>query len=253
MLDKILKKQLIDIQFDFTSDTPGYWDHFWEKNNGLGAGNNDPDIKSKTLQAYHQFLWSKLLPNGEKMDLSIGSGLNYLIWKNFRFGSDSITTSFRYVRYQNMIKKIQNSIFHFQTFMENYIRKSYTIGGTIIFPKRHGGINQSRGCNPSIKDRWDLTLECIRKYYLDEPSPLYTTLKEEKAFFDLFIDFQGYVDFFYLQDCVSPDYSSVIFWLGDGNFSLNPLPQSVEEYLDWIDCNLKFVKQRNARILKAIQ
>lgn len=248
-----LHKRDIDIQFDFTTDTPRYWENFWNNNNGLGAGNNDPDTSSKTLQKYHQLLWSKKLPNGDNMELSIGSGSNYLTWKNFRFGSDSITASFRYERYRNMIEEIKNAIPNYQSFMENYLRKSYTIGGETIFPKWHGGINQSRGCNPFIKDRWDLTLECIRKYYIDEPSPLYDTLKKDKEFFDLFVDFKGYVDFFYMQDCVSSDYESVVFWLGNGEFLQNPLPKTVDEYIHWINCNMDFVKQRNERIQEAIR
>lgn len=245
------KKTEIDIHFDFTTDTRGYWENFWNNNNGLGASKRDPDTYSKTLQKYHQLLWSKKLPNGEQMELTIGSGPHYLTWKNFRFGSDSITASFRYNRYQTMINKIRDSMTNYQGFMENYLRKSYTIGGATIFPKRHGGINQSRGCNPFIKDRWDLTLECIRRYYRNEPSPLYNTLKKDKEFFDLFVDFKGYVDFFYMQDCVSSDYNSVIIWLGKGDFSQNPLPNTVDEYIHWINCNLEFVKRRNQRIQKA--
>ena len=26
----------IDVNFDFTSDTPGFWDGFWKRNSGLG-------------------------------------------------------------------------------------------------------------------------------------------------------------------------------------------------------------------------
>lgn len=44
----------IDVLFDFTTDTPNYWQGFWDRNNGLGAGGNDPDALSKTLQKYHQ-------------------------------------------------------------------------------------------------------------------------------------------------------------------------------------------------------
>ena len=135
--------------------------------------------------------------------------------------------------------------------MENYLRTSYTIGGATIFPKRHGGIHQSRGCIPLIKDRWELTLECIRRYYRNEPITLYNTLKKDKEFFDLFVDFKGYVDFFYMQDCVSSDYNSVIIWLGKGDFSQNPLPNTVDEYIHWINCNLEFVKRSNQRIQKA--
>ena len=79
----------IDVAFDFTSDTPNYWNNFWY-DGVLCGGGADPDAVSKTLQTYHQFLWSKLLPNGEQMNLSMGKGYDYLSWKNFRFGSDSI-------------------------------------------------------------------------------------------------------------------------------------------------------------------
>ena len=35
----------------------------------------------------------------------------------------------------------------------------------IIFPKLRGSMNQDRGTNPMISDRWDLSLECIKRYY----------------------------------------------------------------------------------------
>lgn len=158
----------IDIAFDFTSDSPHYWDSFWDNNNGLGAGGSDPDSASKTLQQYHQLLWSKPLPNGEYLDLKMGFGANYLTWRDFRFGSDSIIASFRYERYSGMIEQVKRAVPDYRAFMESFLRRTYTIGGMIIFPKWRGGINQSRGCNPQIKDRWDLTLECIRKYYQGE-------------------------------------------------------------------------------------
>jgi hypothetical protein len=41
---------MIDTTFDFTSDSPHYWDHFWETDGGLGVGGSDPDSASKTLQ-----------------------------------------------------------------------------------------------------------------------------------------------------------------------------------------------------------
>lgn len=242
----------IDVNFDFTSDTPRYWEHYWEKDSLLGVFNNDPDSASKTLQLYHKLLYSKPLPNGDLMTLQTGSGSKYLTWKDFRFGSDSIIASFRYNRYRNMIERVAHTVPDYHTYMENYIHKSYTLGGEIIFPKRQGGINQARGCNPFIKDRWDLTLECIRKFYKNERSPLYETLLVDKEFFDLFIDFKGYVDFFYLQDCVSSNCEDVVFWLGNGEFNLSPLPQTVEEYLLWIENELKFVERRNERIKNAI-
>ena len=87
------------------------------------------------------------------------------------------------------------------------MRIGYTIGGMMLFPgNRVGGkmtINGARGFHPRIKDRFDLTVECIRRHYRDEPSPLSDTLARYADFFGLFGDFQGYVEYFLLQDLVS--------------------------------------------------
>lgn len=238
----------IDVNFDFTTDSQNYWDDFWNRNNGLGLGGSDPDAVSKTLQLYHSLLWSRQLPNGEMMNLSVGSGSNYLTWKNFRFGSDSITASFRYNRYKTQIEEIKRCVPNYRQFMEDFIRKSYTIGGTIIFPKRMGGINQTRGCNIKIQDRWDLALECIRRFYNGEESPLTECLKQDADFFDLFVDFQGYINFFFLQDCVTPDYKRVLFWLDNEDFNDEPLPKNPQDYFNFIDRELDFVSNRNKRI-----
>ena len=39
-------------------------------------------------------------------------------------------------------------------------------------------INVARGCHHQINGRFDLTVECIRRYYVDEPSPLSTCLPD---------------------------------------------------------------------------
>ena len=74
------------------------------------------------------------------------------------------------------------------------------------------------------------------------------TLLRDRSFFELFIDFKGYVDFFFLQDCVSENYDRVRFLIGDGAFSENPLPGSVPEYLLWMERQMDFLEKRNARI-----
>lgn len=48
------------------------------------------------LRKYHQILWSRELPCGEKMELTDGKSRYYLKWKDFYFGSDSILVSFRH-------------------------------------------------------------------------------------------------------------------------------------------------------------
>jgi hypothetical protein len=74
------------------------------------------------------------------------------------------------------------------------------MGGMMVFPgnqvDRKPTINVARGFHPRISDRMDLTLECVRRYYGQEPSPLAVTLGRYAGFFALFEDFQGYVDFF---------------------------------------------------------
>ena len=43
MDNRLYNNGSIDVGFDFTSDSPGYWDRFWENNDGLGGGGSDPD------------------------------------------------------------------------------------------------------------------------------------------------------------------------------------------------------------------
>lgn len=243
----------INTATDFTLDTPHYWDKFWSDRDGLGVGGGDPDSLSKSLQLYHQIVWSRKLPCGEKMELQRGIGPNYLTWKGFRFGSDSIIVSFRYEKYRHMLDEVKKAVPDYKAFVEDYLHKSYTIGGMMIFPKHAGSINQARGTNKKICDRWDLTLECIRRYYAGEGSPIFATLLRDKAFFDLFVDFKGFVDYFFLQDCVSNDYGAVHFWIGNGDFNEDPLPKSVDEYLLWINRQMAFLEKRNVRIADAFE
>lgn len=224
---------MIDTTFDFRSDTP------------VGK---DPDKYSKTLKSYHQLLWSKPLPNGEEMKLEKGKGLYYLTWKDFDFGSDSIIVELRYQRYQRIIDEVGKIVGDIEEYYENLIRRSYSIGGMIIFPKHTNSMNQARGRNLLISDRWDLTLECIRRYYYDEESPLSEVIENDKAFYDLFINFKGYVDFFFLQDCVSNDYSIVDIWCGDASFDKSGLPETVNDYFQFIRKEHEFLDKRNRRI-----
>lgn len=58
----------------------------------------------------------------------------------------------------------------------------------------------------------------------------------------------GYVEFFLLQDLMSEDYAAVRFWDGWKEFSDNPIPQTVEGYLEFLDREVEFVGRRNKRI-----
>jgi len=108
-------------------------------------------------------------------------------------------------------------------------------------------MNQARGCSRKISDRWDLTLECIRRYYQGEPNPLKSVFEKDDSFFNLFVDFKGYVDFFFLQDCVDENYN-VNFWLDTPLWDTFPMPKTLEEYHSWIAHEMDFLEKRARRI-----
>ena len=228
-----MKLQDIDVHFDVQTDSRG----------------KDPDYASATMKSYHQLLWSKQLPNKEVMNLETGKDC-YLKWNGIYLGSDSITATFRNGRNKHF-EEFKKGITNYEEYEKRNLSKLYTIGGAIIFPQTHWSMNRARGCHPRICDRWDLTLECIRRYYAGEHSPLDRSLLESKQFFDLFLDFKGYVDFFLLQDCVDDDYN-VKFWLNTSLFESNPLPQTLESYKEWVQTQLDFAAKRNARIQQYI-
>ena len=41
-LGEIMRQEKIDVNFDFTMDSPGFWDGFWKRNAGMGAGVKSP-------------------------------------------------------------------------------------------------------------------------------------------------------------------------------------------------------------------
>ena len=132
-----------------------------------------------------------------------------------------------------------------------FIRAGCTIGGFIIFPGNRVDdqqtINQARGTHPKIGDRFDLTLECIRRYYAGEDSPLAETLRLYPEFFALFRDFPGYCEFFLLQDLLTED-GGVKFLLEFDEFESVPWPTSVAQYASHRDAAMTFVGARNRRI-----
>ena len=108
----------------------------------------------------------------------------------------------------------------------------------------------ARGTHKKIRDRFDLTLECIRRYYVNKDSPLKDTIDGYSSFFNLFEDFRGYVDFFLLQDLVDKEYKAIKFWHAFDNFNNQPLPNNIHEYNSYKDNVVDFIKSRNIRILK---
>lgn len=211
----------------------------------------DADKYSKKLQEYHRILWSKPLPNGKMFNL-IAEDSNCQLTHNSTLGkfiisSDRAVPTFtRWEKMKHITSQIpKNKLDYF-----NYITD--TIGGIVIWPAKKIDnkltINGARGLNRLISDRLDLTLECIRRYYLDQDSPLYDTLKRYDNFFILFEDFKGYIDFFLFQDFVSNDYKSVKIAPPFDNFKSIPVPSTVDEYIKYMEYTTELVISRNNRI-----
>jgi hypothetical protein len=225
----------IDIAFDFRSDTPP---------------GKDPDSLSPTLRKYHKILWSKPLPSGVTFELD-DTARHYLHHRSevgeFSLSSDSVIPTFSsYRRVADIINQIPPGE------REAFKRLSYTIGGMMLFPaNRIGGkstINGARGFHHKIKDRFDLTVECIRRHYRDEHSPLSNTLVLYRDFFGLFGNFQGYVRHFLLEDLVTDDCSAVRFFMPFDNFTSSPLPASIDVYRTYRKRAVDFIEARNRRI-----
>ena len=232
---------IIDNTFDFRRDV---------------KPNADPDKESKKLLSYHKYLWSKKLPNGQMFELSDTEPDNYLFHKSklgkFSMSSDGIGVSF--INRKDM-SKIINQISEKRK--EEILSIVYSLGGFIIFPsnkimingKKRLTINGERGWNRRIVDRFDLTLECIRRYYLNIDNPLQQTLQRYEKFFQLFQNFRGYVEFFLLQDLVKSKFTEIKFFLNfDAKFPSRPLPKSLEEYNQYINNNLDFIIKRRNRM-----
>lgn len=228
----------VDITFDFRSD----------------AGGGDPDRTSPTLRRYHKLLWSKPLPDGRPFDLDDSTPGAYLHHKSaavgeFVLSSDSVIHTFRYwARLAPVIEQIPEAQ------LDHFFHLAYTIGAMLVFPgnKIDGKmtINGARGLNRRICDRLDLTLECIRRHYLGEESPISDTLERYGSFFNLFGDFRGYVEFFLLQDLVDENRLEVRYFTDDfSNFLATPLPMDIATYRTYMERSIVFINARNDRIL----
>jgi hypothetical protein len=109
-------------------------------------------------------------------------------------------------------------------------------------------INQARGCLRKISDRFDLTVECIRRHYARQSSPLGETLARYDDFFALFENFSEYVDFFLLQDLVTDDRAAVAFFMPFDDFRTPSAPENDATYREYRRRSIEFIEARNRRI-----
>jgi len=224
--------RLIDTSFDFRVDSAG----------------RDPDKYSPTLRRYHRLLWSKPLPSGEVFTLEPGGG--YLLHDSdlgyFPVSSDSVTPTFtKYKRMAHLVDQFRDED------NEAFVTLASTVGGVLVFPSTiidgKQTINGARGFTRKIADRMDLTLECIRRHYNGSPSPLSDVLDRYADFFALFEDFDGYVEFFLLDDLID-ERGQVRFFLPFDDFNGPAIPGELVSYMQFRDATSDFLHARSRRI-----
>lgn len=231
----------LDVSFDFFSDTPP---------------GKDPDDGSPSLRQFHSILWSKPLRSGRILAPRppVRRGDGYLIHEDgdvkFWFGSDAITHSYgSWLGPKSLVDAI-GALDEGQR--ARYLDQPYTIAQTMIWPVRSADrptINQARGTRQVIADRFDLTLECLRRHFHDDgESPLTDVITAYADVFALFEDFTEFIDFFHLQDLVSPTHDAVEFFLPFDGFGRHGAPQDVDEYVHYREAQLAFVKARQERM-----
>lgn len=234
--------------YSYTKDVNGFWDAI-ENGNYI-----DPDCgknRSKLLQEHLCLLYGIKPLKGLKCDIESYDGYNYLyLNEEMRFGCDSIANVM--TPHNESISKYLDSseLIRYYTIMNS-------IGGKIIFPKHKKSINQYRGAQwkKYIGDRFDYTLECIRRYY--KPSekygwyPLKDVIDNDKDFFNKFKSFNEYVKFFFLDDLID-ETENIKFFLGENcdiDFNTTEaIPCDCEKWKLLYDKTIAFAKDRTKRI-----
>ena len=208
----------------------------------------DVDKSCSQLYNYHEYIWNKQrkkflnIPEVHKIWNGYAYQLEGMVnGKKVSLGSDSfisiywhyeqmqsvikeyiVQNKLKYTEIYNEIKELDNGIKtlryydeiakqknQLKLFVWRYLQKANTIGGFALFP-RHllPTVNTARGGNLKISDRFDLTLECIRRHYEKDTgdNPLSEVLKADSIFFDdMFGSFKNYIDFFCLNPWIVED------------------------------------------------
>lgn len=248
-------------------------DTFEPYNRWIDANGRDPDSYSPTLRRYHQRLWSgrrlpgltgdkslKLKPHGYGLiDVALDKTFFELGEPLFLSSDAAIPTWWRWKE----TERLRAEDPELKARIDDAYWPLYAMGGMLMFPGRSVGrqwtINQAKGClKTKVADRLDLTVECIRLHYdgehADERNPLGSTLLRYKGFLDLFGTFSGYIDFWLLQDLVTPDRKRVHFFMeGDlAHYDFTTryaIPQSAGDYDTYLRNALDFVDNRSERMV----
>lgn len=210
----------------------------------------DADAESLQLRLFHARLWSKDASEGPLMFMP-DQGARTLTCTladgtTLRVSSDTIATSHSgYTEMRPLHAGLPGD------YRNDIERKFYRMAGFIVFPVHPQSLNQLRGWR--LRDRFDLTLECIRRHYTGEAHPLADVMTQGAKFFGLFgsghTGFVRYVEFFHLQGLVA---DGSVRWF-DGS-STTPdldaarLPATTDNYRAYLDNVAEFTDDRTDRI-----
>ena len=175
------------------------------------------------------------MPNGASFDLVASPPPVYLHHSSdlgeFWLSSDSVIHT--YTRWESM-----------RPIIEQFPRRTTRISALSCTPSarcmvwpanRVDGkltINGVGGFNRSISERFDLTVECVRRYYLGASSPLGLTFgRYQRVLRAVLVHFHGFVEFFLLHDIVTDDCSRVKFFMPFDDFKPPAVPRDVAT--DW--------------------
>lgn len=211
------------------------------------TGGRDSDGYSPTLAEYHSLLWSKPLPDGTLFTLVVSQAPPYRLRHESKRGAFVLSSDY-FVNgpwrpggvARGPVPRVDLRVFS-------------SLGAFIVIPanriNRKMTINGARGTHPAIRDRADLTLECIRRHYSGSPSPLSPVLERYADFFALFESFIGYVEFFLLQDLATDDGRHVHFHHPFTEFSAREaVPPTVAELRTYLGRLAAFTEARSRRM-----
>lgn len=241
-----------DLSFDYETDKPA-------------RTSPDADRDSPRLRLDHELLWTKPLRSGVTFAPAAPSirRVGYLIWSDGSgaqhwYGSDSITHSYTKWATPKALVEVKAALSEEQRAL--YLSPQYTIASSTIWPVRSKGlptINTARGFGPTgrvLRDRIDLTLECIRRHYEGVDNTLASVLTAYGDFFTLFDGFAEFTEFFHFQDLIRPDFSAVRSLmrpdevLAQRDFEQEATPTTVEEYVAYREATLEFITRRGDRM-----
>lgn len=267
--------------------------HDWADADGLespdpelaetGYFHRDPDAFSSRLRGWHNVLWTKQLPNGRRLELQPErGGLRDVTHEEFLSSDAAMPVWERWREVQGFHAEAQQRLqAHGRGTVHDLGWRLYDMGGMILFPGLQVGglwtINQAKGCTRArIADRLDLTLECIRLYYeflqhrgtaggpLPDGSarsnPLGPVLHRYQRSFEIVRSFEGYVDFWMLNDLVmeadaGPQVAFLLPRASSDPYDFTrevALPADADAYCSYLIAADDFVDKRNRRMARVV-